>query len=258
MPIDEHLLLWHSVHKNNAIHDNCKCSVYFPIHAWLTDVVGFRVKSISLTHLFPNIYGMHKSLFIDTGTITELVIPTGNVKTVAALDSLLQPLIQAVVGGAVTVVTDADNFMTITSTFPFRILTNDQVTAHNGNKTSLNQLIGQRNDTAVVLTPYTFTDPVNLTGVRKLRLGSTQMASSRSIHATGDSGDIIASISLHDVDYGYSKTFEFEDSSNVTSYFRATRQCPVIDLEITDEYEQTLSLPENAHLDVEFMITTRS
>ena len=253
--VEEHLLVWNSAFRNNMASNNANCLVSYKNHNWLANTINFRVKSITLTHLFPNIYGGARTLYTDIlGTTTLFTIPEGNYATAADIFAPLIILLEAALGPAVTMVVDANNFATITSTAPFTILSPEAVRNLTGLSVSLNEVLGQVDDSTT--TPYTFVNPVNLTGPRKVRINSSTIGSGHSIHPNGDVGDIMSCISLHDVEYGSSKMFELENSENSRSHFRDARDCNSISLHLTDEYNQQLTLPSNAHVDVVFIVSS--
>ena len=253
---EEHLVHWNSALRTNVSAGNHDCQVPFPNHHFLSNTIHARIKSITLTNLFHNIYGNAANLFIDFGGITEISFGPQTIKTTGELDTLLQASLTSVVGGTITVVTDADNFMTITSTTPFSILTPSEVYDFNGERLSMNALIGRSSTSAQTVTPYTFESKVSLIGVRKVRFSSSNIAGGRSIHAHGNVGNVITSLSLHDVDHGFTKTVEYEDSDNARINFRESRDCAHIDFKLFDEYDQPLTLPENAHVDIEMIFTS--
>lgn len=253
---EQHTVIWNSAFRSNdAGTGNANCQVAFPNHHFLSNTVHCAIKSVTLANMFDNIYGQFRSLFIDDGAITEINFPKQTIKTSGDLDTLLQAAIQAVVGGTVSVVTDLDGYMTITSTVPFRVLTPAQVKDFNGQIVSMNSLIGHSSTSVQVLTPYTFENTINLSGVRKVRVASQTLAGGRSVHHQ-HLGSVITSLSLHDVDYGFSKTFEYESSDNVFTNFRESRDCAHIDFSLYDEYEQAITLPENFHVDIEMNVTS--
>lgn len=253
----KHLLIWNSAFRNNKRDNNCDCSVSYTNHAWLNNTVGFHVKSVTLTNLFTNVYGYSAKMYLDyLGVVYILVLPDSHIETHGELDALLQPLIQAAVGGTVTVVTDSDGYMTVTSTNAFTFLTPLQIYDEYGAPTSLNSLIGFDSAVTGTTTPYTFSWPVNLTGVRRVRFCSSKLASSHSIHPNKEIGDTITSLSLHDTDYGFTTTYEYDSSDNAFSLFNEPHDCATIDLELFDEYGQLLSLPDNAHVEMEFTVTS--
>ena len=255
--MNEQILIWNSAYKNRALDNNADCSVSFASNT-LGDMISFKVKSVTLTNTFPNIYGLFRNLWIEESGVTSVIsVPEGHYETYAEVDTMLKTVLEAVVGSTVTPTTDADGFLTITSTTPFKILNQEEIKNIPFGKAdvvSLNQLLGQRVDNLAAATPYTFTDRVNLTGVRKVRIGSSTIASSHSIHPR-DLGDILTSLSLHDVDFGQTKTYEYDTGANTITHFgHGGRDCATIHIELFDEFEQRLSLSENTHLDLEFVV----
>ena len=253
----ERILCWNSAYKQDRSANNANCTVHYSTHGSLDNTHGVRCKSVTLTNLFPNVYGMHASLWIDNGGLTEISFEEQDVQSTAALDALLQAAIQAVVGGTVTVTTTA-NIMTITSTNPFTILKPNEVYEQTGNVVSMNELIGHDPNHTSTTTPYTFNYKVNLIGPRICRVYSTNICSSNSIHPNVDIGDAIATLSLHDVAHGACKTHHVSEAENNKHLFPDYRNINSIQVRLKDEFEQQLSLPPNAHLELEFIVNSYS
>jgi len=263
-PDDEHLLLWNSKFKVNRADNNCYCSVGYKNHHWLSNTISFRIKSLTFTNLFPNVYGGFINLYarnVATPTVLDtLVIPADNYETTAELDTAVAAVLQAAYGGTVTVLTNAKGYMSISTTgAAFHIMDAWEIDQAVKVSCSLNNIIGMTHATSLASasTPYTMLAPVNLAGVRRIRVGSTTAGSSHSVHANGDNGDIIASVSLDGSAYGSVVSREWESSGNVACYFRDSRDCVTVDIHVVDEYDQLLSLPGNSDLDIEFIVSSR-
>lgn len=265
--INEHILIWNSAYRDNWQHNTASCAVGYPMHHWLSDTLSFAVKSVTLTNLFPNIYGQSAILYFrDVGepdTLLSCVVPTQNVETTAELVSLLQACLDSVLGaGFVTVSLTADGYIRIgNDAGNVSFLTQQEIHTITGFRTSLNLIMGM--NSSMVLKDTTggnldLVDRPNLTGVRKVRVSTTMGASSNSIMPSGDVGDVITSLSLHDVDFGFSKTYEYDLSHNARHVFEGNRDCSRVDVFLHDEYDQVLELPENAPMDVEFTVTSRT
>ena len=266
--INEHILIWNSAYRDNWEHNNAGCAVGYPTHHWLSDTLSFAVKSVTLTNMFPNVYGQNAILWFkereDQNDVHScVVVPNQHVETVEELASLIQACLDSTftVGWAAVTV-NADGYIVITSvTNDYLVfLTQQEVYRETGNRTSMNLLMGMNSNMVVKdnVVPLIMPDKPNLTGVRKVRISTTMGASSNSIHPSGDIGDMITSLSLHDVDFGFSKTYEYDSSENARHIFEGNRDCSRLDIFLHDEYDQILELPENAPVDIEFTVTSRT
>lgn len=255
--MEEHHLVWHSAYKNNKYDNNGHCSNSYKNHNWLANTVSFRVKSVTIPNLFPNIYGMTRNLYVDAGGPNVLQIPEGDYQTYAELDAVIQPLLEALVGPTVTVVTDSSGYMSVTSTAALKFYSPVEVYDIFNVNHSLNHIVGTsvRFDATA---PFTLPHRVNLIGVHKVRLNTSTCAASRSVHPNGDCGDMITSLSFHNTPHGAIHTFEIDSSENNTSYFREARDCSTIHFELYDDFDQKIYLPDNGHLEVEMIVQSRT
>ena len=257
---EKYLFHWNSNFKNNADAAANHCAVNLPNHNAMHDCLHCAVKAVTITHVFKNIYAGFRTLYIRVGGVVTLItLDEQNVTSFTDLRDKLQVALQAELGGTVVVSVTGDGVLSMSSTVVFDLLSPREIVAYDRKKASLNSLIGADNSlTTFPITAVAYQLPTasNLTGVRLVRLESVTLGSGRSIHGDGSLGSNIATISLADVDYGFSKTTEFDSSSHNQMLFRSPRDIAHLDIKLYDEYEQPLTLPDNAPLDVEFIFTS--
>lgn len=257
---DEKTIIVHSAYKVDPLTNNCdfRCHYRGAIHA--QDTEHIRVKSVTIPNLFPNVYGDARQLYIAIGAATVVVtVAEGRYETPAALAAAVAAGIGAATTDTTTPTVSADGVVTFTNAAtPYTFYSTSEVDTLFGKKVSMNHILGAQ------VAPYTpnqlafvMAHPVALNGVRRVYVSSEKLSFARSAHPSGYTGSLLCSVSLHNTPYGYLANFIPPDRENYESWYSNGLDLNQIDIRVTDEYNQTLSLPENQHVEVELVIGSR-
>lgn len=264
---DKHVVVWNSHYRSVLGTPTTDCSVNYAHHHRLGDAMGLNIRSITFNNLFPNVYGLQRDLHITVnGVDYTITIPEGHYKSYAELDTAVLAAINTVVADlGNTVVTDVDTgIMTITivPVMPATpVVFKSQATLRaEGILHSLNQMIGVGTTTDTTAAgsgaSVSLESPVNLSGPRIVRIGSSLLGSGHTVHPNGDTGDYIGSVSLAGYNYGDVVHYQWEDHTNTNIVFRNSRDCSTLDFHLHDEYGEFITLPGNANVDIELVVTS--
>ena len=114
---------------------------------------------------------------------------------------------------------------------------------------------GDNTDTVVEGGSYTFPYSVNLSGPATILLSSAEMAESNSVSDWGGHTNILGSLSLHNIPYGYLGHYQATQKNLNTVYYKETRNFNGSRFFLEDEQGTILRLPGNAKVYVEVHMT---
>lgn len=263
MPVQENLLIWNSAFRSNINENPANCTIHYNNVDFLQGCVSCRLKSATIPARFHNIYGKARTLYIrHAGSVKTVVIPEGTYTTVGALAAAIDAPLQAIVGGDIAG-TDSSGKVNFTKTTgdAFDILSLENVITEEKTATiSLNWVIGAPItgdiNFAAGTDNETLPEDANITGVRKVFIHSDRLAASHCCHPSRNIIDIISSVDLTTTDFGSHAHVEYPDSTTTRVVYRQSRTCMDLDISLYDEHEQVLSLPPNANVCLEFIVTS--
>lgn len=252
----DRLLVINSAYRSNLADGLGQFSVHFAGAVHMQNITNVRVKSVTLPNMFPNIYGAGANLYIRFGGAVNLVtLTTGIYETASELIAAVCAGVGATTSGVCTGTINADGYITLTNTVAFTIMSIQSVTAYTGVNISLNSQIGAPllSDT-IDQTVHVMPAPVSLNGVRKVIINSEKLSFAKSMSANSRNsiGSQLCAVPLTSVSYGF--VAYWEPTHSHTHWFGDSIDCNSVDISLTDEYNQQLSLPHNQHIEIELVL----
>ena len=193
--------------------------------------------SVTLTHLFPNINQYNNTILVGSVTYT---IPIGFYTTaelITAMNTLLAPetVSLALVDGVIvaSTVTDFKTFIP--------------------QSTDLSHVLGVPFQILLrTATPLTFLHPPNLSGEKLVHIACDKMAHGNLIHgADGKLHDILATVHLSNVAYGFTTTFKSQDIDAYSIQYKYSNSLTSsLNFRLLDSQMRNLSYAENLHCQI--------
>lgn len=253
---NEKTIVVHSAYKADPTSNNCNFRVHYNGAVHIQNTEHIRIRSVLVPNMFNNIYGAGTNFYIRVG-VTETVITIAEGRYTSAIDlaAAIATGISTATGGTCTPTASSDGIVTFSNTVAFTILGTAEVSSQYNTKVSMNHLVGVQ---VAPLTPnqtvYTMAFPVALNGVRTVFVSSDKLGFGQSIHPSGHIGSVLCSVPLHNTPHGFVARFEPADRENYEVWFSDSMDCNSIDIKISDEYGQILSLPGNQHVEVDLVV----
>lgn len=256
MSTHDRLLHISSAHRTNPAANACDFSVHLNGAIHLQNQY-ITVKSLTVPNMFENVYGIGCVFYWwDAAGVPHKrsVTPgsyTGVGAVLVAFDTQIHP---ETTSGAASSSFDATYTCTLEGGLGWRPMTQSEIWVNFKQRWSLNHILGVGS-----WEPYPpgevshpMTNRVSLGGPTVLFVGSERIAFGKSIRGGGQIGSHFTSASLHDVPWGYVCHHRPRHDS---VYFGAETNLNKIDITISDEYGQTLSLPHNQTVQLELLIS---
>lgn len=251
----ERLIHINSSYQTQTGSSNTDFNVNFNNSIHLQNSIYVRLKNISVPNMFFNVYGRATTLLVREGAIVHMIDVASGTYTA---DSLALALTTSAVPLTLDMtVTYSDNRFNFVFAAPGAALlsvseSKNFLSAHR----TLNELVGVGffNDSFSPVLAYTSQNPPALFGPTKIFIVSDQLAMGYSVHSNGSLHSKLGSISMASVPYGSIAFFSVSERANNQIYFSDARQANHIDITLIDEYDQNVELPENSHVDLEFIL----
>jgi hypothetical protein len=249
----EKLIHINSAFKTGLSDDNGSFTVSLNNASYLQDAIYVRVKSVSVANMFDNVYGNARHLFLDQGSgVVQLTIAAGRYDSTTLAAAIEAATVASPLTATVTTTVVADYFNFACAT-PTQFLGMSTLKGTYGLQQSMNSIVGFGHADTTFSVNQTAPYLPALFGPTKVFFSSDQIAFGNSVHSNGHIHSKFASLSLSTTSYGAIAYNEMSDSANNTIWFRDTTNMNAIDVELVDEFDQVLSLPPNAHVDIEII-----
>ena len=226
----------------------------------ISDVSRSVIKSVHFPNLFPNIDTYNNTLYFNVGASSYTVtLPVGRY-SVATLMSTLQGAIDA--SGATTVTSishDQDTYqLTIVTADPIVFLSDWSIVELTGSVSSLNNTIGgPAHDDTTAATTTVLPGVLNLSGPTQIHVVSETIAGGHCCDSKGDSRSVVCIVP---VDVPWGSTVHWTPQSHLLAFvdYNGDRNLSTIDVKLTTTSGEPLTMPDNAHVEIELMAVYRS
>ncbi len=255
---EKHVIICAQHRRDSANANNGSFIVNYNNAAFMQSTVGFRVKSVTLANMFPNIYGMSCTLYLRRASgIVAVTIPEARL-TAAELASALTSKMSTFTDPIDAKVSSENRFIfacVAPSVEPFTVLGSLDISDLKLSRDPMNGHIGAGTLTQTMATSILMPFLPGLYGPPIVFIHSERLAMMNSVSSDASPQSTFASVSLAQKPYGelvYNEVAQYENS---LVWFSDDRQLNYIDIRVADCFGQTLTLPPNAPVMLEIIIS---